>query len=257
MIYKITGTRAQFDILSETLNDYARLCTKGDLGCMFYCCRTAFFKRADKTKLKNQEWLGSINNVISAIIMEMENDIKDFGKETDIIENWKEQHDKFQSMLCRLHTILDTDIIYADNGKAKDKLSFEFDSEELSKLSTICNDMARMICGQPFSMRDILISAWNNISPRSTNADDNILEHKIDKYLSMLHSLCWHSADNELDGVHYDENADSLFDMHQVFRHALWEDTPDDKKSQYTVDADTPMQYSKFDLVQVERIIDK
>lgn len=256
MIYKVSGTREQFDILSDALTDYMRLYAMGDLGCMFYCCRTAFYKRADKTKLSNQEWRISINEVISKLIKELSHDIKEFGK-TDETPEWQERHIKTNSMLCKLRTILDVDIINADNGKSKDKLSFEFDSEELSKLSNICNDIARMICGQPFSMRDTLTSAWHNISPRSADVDKNILDYKIDTYLSMLHTLCWHSADNELDGVHYDENSDSLFDMYQVFRHALWEDAPDDKKSRFTVDADTPMQYSKHPLFQIERINDK
>lgn len=255
MIYKVTGTREQFDILSEKLDDYIRLNTFGHLGCLLVSCRTALYKRADKTKLKNREWIISINKVVGSIIEEMRHDIKELGK-TDETAEWEYRHVKTNSMLCQLRTILDTDIIYADNAKTKDTLSFEFDSKELSKLSTICNDMARMICGQPFSMKDALTSAWYNISPRNKDADD-ILSHKLDAYLSMLHTLCWHSADNELDGVHYDENSDSLFDMYQVFRHVLWEDAPDDKKSQYTVDADMPIQYSKFDLVRVERIIDK
>lgn len=255
MLYKITGTRGQFDILSETLDEYTQL-YNGHLGCVRSYCLTAFYKRADKTKLTNQEWLNSINKVINLIIEEMTYDIKEFGK-TNETEEWKERHVKNNSLLCRLRTILDTDIIYENNGKVKDKISFEFDDEELSLLSTICNEMSRMICGQSFSTKCTLTSAWYNIAPRSTDVDDCILRNKLDTYLSVLHTLCWHSADNELDGVNYDENSDTLFDMHHVFRHALWEDREDDKKSHYTVDAYSSIQYSKFDLVQVERIIDK
>ena len=47
----------------------------------------------------------------------------------------------------------------------------------------------------------------------------------------------WGLGWNASYGIHYDDSADILFDIHQAIRHQLWKDTPDDKKSHSTVDA--------------------
>ena len=47
----------------------------------------------------------------------------------------------------------------------------------------------------------------------------------------------WGLGSNSMYGIHYDDVADILFDLHTVIRHQLWLDKPEDKKSSCTVDA--------------------
>ena len=52
-------------------------------------------------------------------------------------------------------------------------------------------------------------------------------------------------------GVGYDEDADVLYDLHQVIRHQLWLDRPDDKKSIATVDASEAMRFGSEPLATI------
>ena len=56
-----------------------------------------------------------------------------------------------------------------------------------------------------------------------------------------------------MNGVGYDDTADILFDLHQVLRHQLWLDRPEDKKSHITVDADEAMRFGSEPLAIIER----
>lgn len=62
----------------------------------------------------------------------------------------------------------------------------------------------------------------------------------------------WGLERNALHGVHYDDTADILFDLHQILRHQLWLDRPEDKKSHITVDADDAMQFGTEPLAKIE-----
>ena len=50
------------------------------------------------------------------------------------------------------------------------------------------------------------------------------------------------------------KTSDVLFDLHQVIRHQLWLNRPEDKKSNYTVDASEAMQFAQEPLATIERI---
>lgn len=65
----------------------------------------------------------------------------------------------------------------------------------------------------------------------------------------------WGCEANAMYGVNYDDTADILFDMHQVLRHQLWLDSPEDQKSHITVDAYEAMQYGSEPLAIIKKIV--
>ena len=65
----------------------------------------------------------------------------------------------------------------------------------------------------------------------------------------------WGLEPNALYGVHYDNNGDTLWDIHQVIRHQLWKDNPN--RQQFTVDADEAHQFGDEPLAYIKRIPQK
>lgn len=64
---------------------------------------------------------------------------------------------------------------------------------------------------------------------------------------------------SSLYGVKYDETSDILFDLHQVIKHQLWLDRPEDKKYHFTVDASEAIPFAqeplaKEPLASIEKI---
>lgn len=64
----------------------------------------------------------------------------------------------------------------------------------------------------------------------------------------------WGLESNALNGIHYDQTADILFDIHQVLRHQLWLDKPDENKSTITVDASEAMCFGDEPLIEIKKI---
>ena len=54
--------------------------------------------------------------------------------------------------------------------------------------------------------------------------------------LKSIWLLCWKLEDGQYNGIRYDDDADILFDMHQVLRHQLWLENPN--RTEITIDAD-------------------
>ncbi|MBO7730948.1 MAG: hypothetical protein J6S67_00295 [Methanobrevibacter sp.] len=63
----------------------------------------------------------------------------------------------------------------------------------------------------------------------------------------------WNLEPRAMYGIHYDDTADILFSIHQVLRHQLWLDKPEDKKLHITVDSDEAMQIGSEPLAIIER----
>ena len=66
----------------------------------------------------------------------------------------------------------------------------------------------------------------------------------------------WGLGDNALYvyGINYDQTADILWDIHQVLRHQLWLDKPDEDKSTITVDASEAMRAGDEPLINIKRL---
>lgn len=61
----------------------------------------------------------------------------------------------------------------------------------------------------------------------------------------------WNLAPNSEWGVHYDDTADIIWDMHQAIRYQLWKDNHDPNKSTMTVDAFPAHQFGDEPLIKV------
>lgn len=62
-------------------------------------------------------------------------------------------------------------------------------------------------------------------------------------------------AANTMYGIHYDDTADILFDIHQCIRHQLWEDRPESEKSHITVDAYPQMRAGSEPLAIIQKLM--
>lgn len=127
------------------------------------------------------------------------------------------------------------------------KYQIEVTERQLQLLSYACEKADRQIIGQlDISLENDLMDAWE----REYKKDNNIkgyfkklpeewyyVQNEVQRHIDELRKLCWHQDRCTMYGIHYDETADTLFDMHCVFRHALWESRPEEEKSNWTVDA--------------------
>ena len=64
----------------------------------------------------------------------------------------------------------------------------------------------------------------------------------------------WGLGSNAMYGIHYDDTADILFDIHQCIRHQLW---IDGGRKGIGVDSDEPMRFGSEPLAKIERIENK
>lgn len=254
MKYKVTGTRGQFQILSEAVKNYSKICSGEEQSVLLMYFRMAFMNRYQQPEMEiNTEWKSVLSGIITKETTRICKSLYSYAPTKEEIPLWREQADKYHAKLKRIREILDDDII-CDGGK-QEKLSFEFAEECLRELSNICNHISRMICGQTLSIIDLLMAGYYYSKPHDLTVDSGPLIDDLEDSLNVIHSICWHTANNHYDGVHYNEEVDSLFDDYQIFRHAIWEDTPDGEKSNFTVNADTPTNYSsKHKLLTIERI---
>lgn len=80
------------------------------------------------------------------------------------------------------------------------------------------------------------------------------MRHEAEALTKRIKKRFWGLDANTLYGIHYDNNADVLWDIHQVIRHQLWLDRPDDEKSHITVDASTATQIGDEPLAIIEKL---
>lgn len=128
-------------------------------------------------------------------------------------------------------------------------------------LSYACDQFSRLICGQDWSYQELMESAWEK---RCKEATGNFMDKEWDGGWSAMRAEAeqisktikkrfWGLESNAFYGIHYDDTADILFDLHQVIRHQLWLDRPDSGKSNITVDASEAMQVGEEPLAIIER----
>jgi len=130
-------------------------------------------------------------------------------------------------------------------------------------LSRACDVYSRLICGQDREYQDLFEAAWEK---RCKEATGNIMSEdfeggwyamraEAERYAGEIKKTFWGLDRCSLYGVNYDETSDILFDLHQVIRHQLWLDRPEDKKSPYTVDASEAMPFAQEPLASIEKIV--
>ena len=132
-------------------------------------------------------------------------------------------------------------------------------------LSYVCDQFSRLICGQDRSFQELMEAAWER---RCKEATGNMMDKQWEGGWSHMRAeaegLCnyikkrfWGLESNALHGIHYDQTADILWDIHQVLRHQLWLDKPDEDKPTITVDASEAMRVGDEPLIKIKKHITK
>ena len=148
-----------------------------------------------------------------------------------------------------------SDVEYIYNLKLTEK--------QAKVLSRACDAYSRLICGQDSEYQNLFEAAWEKRCKEATGRmmDDTfeggwyVMRKDAEKLCKEIKKKFWGLDYSSLYGVKYDETSDILFDLHQVIRHQLWLDRPEDKKSHYTVDASEAMQFAQEPLAIIEKIV--
>ena len=146
----------------------------------------------------------------------------------------------------------------------EERYQVEMTKRQVQLLSYACDQFSRLICGQDFAFQDLMESAWEK---RCEEATGNGFDKKWDGGWSDMRKraevLCkeikrmfWGLERNSLFGVGYDKTSDILYDIHQVFRHQLWLDSPEEDKSRWTVDASDATKFGDEPLVTIKKVED-
>jgi len=128
-------------------------------------------------------------------------------------------------------------------------------------LSYACDQFSRLICGQDWSYRELMEAAWEKRCKEATgkfmdkewDGGWHNMRAEAEQISKTIKKRFWGLESNTMYGIHYDDTADILFDLHQVIRHQLWLDRPDSEKSHITVDASEAMQIGDEPLAIIER----
>lgn len=132
---------------------------------------------------------------------------------------------------------------------------------QVELLSYACDQFSRLIIGQDWSYQDLFEQAWEKRCKKATGKMmDNewdggwqAMRDDAEKISQEVKKRFWGLDSRAMYGIHYDDTADILWSIHQVLRHQLWLDKPEDKKSHITVDSDEAMQVGSEPLAKIER----
>lgn len=139
------------------------------------------------------------------------------------------------------------------------KYILELNEKQARLLSYACDQFSRLIMGQDWSFQELLEAAWERRCKKATGKpmDDewdggwSAMREEAERTCREIKRKFWGLPSNTLNGVHYDDTADILYDIHQVLRHVLWEDLPE-PKSHMTVDASSATRFGSEPLAKVE-----
>lgn len=145
--------------------------------------------------------------------------------------------------------------------KEEKKYSIEVTEKQLMVLNQTCNSYMRLICGQSMDLVDLMENAWEKRCKRATgNAMDENWEGgwsnarvEAEAFAQNIRSRFWGCTSNTQNGLRYDDTADILYDLHQVFRNRIYKDMPKEERemAKLTVMADPPMQFGSEPLAVV------
>jgi len=129
-------------------------------------------------------------------------------------------------------------------------------------LSYACERFARLICGQDWVLRELMESAWEKRSKEATGNPTSLvydcgwreMRRETDDLCKRIKKRFWGLSDDEYKDIHYDQYADILFDIHQVLKHRIWTEIPEDER--WTCDGNAPMRFGKEPLAKIERVKD-
>lgn len=143
--------------------------------------------------------------------------------------------------------------------------ALELTERQAKLLSYACDRFSRLICGQDWTFQELMEDAWEKRCKEATgNRMDKewdggwyAMRHEAEETAHNIKKRFWGLERNAMYGIHYDDTADILFDLHQLIRHQLWLDRPESERSTITVDASEAMQVGSEPLAKISRIKNK
>lgn len=135
------------------------------------------------------------------------------------------------------------------------KYQIELTERQLQDLNCACDLMSRIRCGQMrTALQGIIEEAYERNDHKEMDDAWWWMRNEVEKLLDRLKQIGWKMPHNGDYGVHYDEQADRLYDMHQVIRNVLYWERHNGEKTYISVDGDTPMQFGNEPLIKVKKI---
>lgn len=122
----------------------------------------------------------------------------------------------------------------------------ELTERQAKLLSYACDRLSRIIEGQDGTYQEFFEAAWEKRCKEATGKPmDETWDGGWSEMRAEAEDICkqikkrfWGCEANAMYGIHYDDTADTLYDIHRVIRHQLYIDRGD--TSLATVDAETP-----------------
>ena len=141
------------------------------------------------------------------------------------------------------------------------KYILELTEKQARLLSWACDTLHRLIEGQDWSFQQLMEEAWEKRCKKATgkSMDDewdggwHAMRKEAERICKEIKAKFWGLAPNAMYGIHYDDTADTLWDIYQVIRHQLWNDMPEDKKNRGIVDSSPAMQVGSEPLAIITR----
>lgn len=133
---------------------------------------------------------------------------------------------------------------------------------QVELLSYACDQFSRLIIGQDWAYQYLFEQAWEKRCKEAVGGHGfdkeweggwQAMRDDAEEISNQIKKRFWGLDSRSMYGIHYDDVADILFSIHQVLRHQLWLDKPEDKKSHITVDSDKAMQIGSEPLAKIER----
>ena len=117
------------------------------------------------------------------------------------------------------------------------KYTLELTERQARLLSYACDQFARLIMGQDWSYQQLFESAWERRCKEATGEtmDEgwdggwSAMREDAERLVKEIGLRFWGKGGGAYNGVHYDNEADILFDIYQVIRHQLWLDRTEPK----------------------------
>jgi len=126
------------------------------------------------------------------------------------------------------------------------KYILEMNERQARLLSLVCDTFPRLIEGQDHAFQDLFESAWEKRCKEATGKmmDDEFeggwqkMREDAETFCKEIKRRFWDLAPNANYGIHYDDNADIIWDVYRCLRHELWKNNPN--RSNITVDSENP-----------------
>ena len=128
------------------------------------------------------------------------------------------------------------------NKKSK-QFTITLNERQLELLAYACRVTDRLIIGQlDYSLQECCTAAFDKLHKDDKkyaigSTEWYKMQTEVREAINKLRKLCWGVDYDQNYGIHYNENADVLFDMQKVIEHALWLEEDPKTRCKYTNNA--------------------